>query len=241
MGKTRAMRDYSNIYIDGAWVPSDGTGRIEVINAGTEQVMGSIPEGTVSDVDRAVAAARRAFDGWAATPVEERQKYMIRLNEALQARSPEIAEVIAGEVGMPITWSTMIQAGLPAGNMQTYATLLDTFQFEETIGNSLVVKEPVGVVGAITPWNYPLHQIICKLGGALAAGCTFVLKPSEVAPLNAFILAEIVHEVGLPAGVFNMVSGTGPVVGAAISDGLSTNVQPAARAPPSLQMIWCSG
>jgi len=218
MGKTCAMRDYTNIYIDGAWVPSDGTGTIEVINAGTEEVMGSIPEGTASDVDKAVAAARRAFESWAGTPVEERQKYMIRLNEALQARSPEIAEVIAGEVGMPITWSTMIQAGLPAGNMQTYATLLDTFEFEETIGNSLVVKEPVGVVGAITPWNYPLHQIICKLGGALAAGCTFVLKPSEVAPLNAFILAEIVHEIGLPAGVFNMVTGTGPVVGAAISE-----------------------
>ena len=180
--------------------------------------MGSIPDGTASDVERAVAAARRAFEGWAATPVEERQKYMVRLNEALQARSPEIAEVISGEVGMPVTWSTMIQAGLPAGNMQTYATLLDTFEFEETIGNSLVVKEPVGVVGAITPWNYPLHQIICKLGGALAAGCTFVLKPSEVAPLNAFILAEIVHEVGLPAGVFNMVTGTGPVVGAAIAE-----------------------
>ena len=218
MGKTLTMRDYTNIYIDGAWVPSDGTGTIEVINAGTEQVMGSIPEGTASDVDKAVAAARRAFDSWSATPVEERQKYMVRLNEALQARSAEIAEVISGEVGMPITWSTMIQAGLPAGNMQTYATLLDTFEFEETIGTSLVVKEPVGVVGAITPWNYPLHQIVCKLGGALAAGCTFVLKPSEVAPLNAFILAEIVHEVGLPAGVFNMVSGTGPVVGAAISE-----------------------
>ena len=118
---------------------------------------------------------------------------------------------------MPITWSTMIQAGLPAGNMQTFATLLDTFEFEEEIGNSLVVKEPVGVVGAITPWNYPLHQIICKVGGALAAGCTVVLKPSEVAPLNAFILAEIVHEVGLPAGVFNLVTGTGPVVGEAIA------------------------
>ncbi len=212
------MREYSNIFIDGAWVPSDGTGTIEVINAGTEEVMGSIPDGTSSDVDKAVAAARRAFDSWSSTPVEERQKYMVRLNEALQARSPEIAEVIAGEVGMPITWATMIQAGLPAGNMQTYATLLDTFEFEETIGNSLVVKEPVGVVGAITPWNYPLHQIICKLGGALAAGCTFVLKPSEVAPLNAFILAEIVHEIGLPAGVFNLVTGTGPVVGAAISE-----------------------
>ncbi len=218
MRQTREMRDYTDIYIDGAWVPSEGSGTIEVVNAGTEEVMGSIPEGTPADVDKAVAAARRAFDGWAGTPVEERQKYMIRLNEALQARSPEIAEVVAGEVGMPITWATMIQAGLPAGNMQTYATLLDTFSFEETIGNSLVVKEPVGVVGAITPWNYPLHQIVCKLGGALAAGCTFVLKPSEIAPLNAFILAEIVHEVGLPAGVFNMVTGTGPVVGAAIAE-----------------------
>jgi aldehyde dehydrogenase (NAD+) len=217
IGKTGFMRDYSKIYIDGTWVPSDGTGTIEVINAGTEQVMGSIPEGVPSDVDKAVAAARRAFDSWASTPVEERQKYMVRLNEALQARSSEIAEVISGEVGMPNTWSNMIQAGLPAGNMQSYATLLDNFEFEEEIGNSLVVKEPVGVVGAITPWNYPLHQIICKLGGALAAGCTFVLKPSEVAPLNAFILAEIIDEVGLPDGVFNMVTGTGPVVGEAIA------------------------
>jgi len=211
------MRNYEQIYIDGAWVASDGRGAIDVINAGTEKVMGSIPNGSPSDVSKAVAAAKQAFESWSQTPVEERQKYLVRLNEALQARSAEIAEVIAGEVGMPITWSTMIQAGLPAGNMQTFATLLDTFEFEEEIGNSLVVKEPVGVVGAITPWNYPLHQIICKVGGALAAGCTIVLKPSEVAPLNAFILAEIIHEVGLPAGVFNLVSGTGTDVGAAIS------------------------
>jgi len=211
------MRNYEQIYIDGAWVASDGRGAIDVVNAATEQVMGSIPNGSPSDVSKAVAAAKTAFETWSQTPVEERQKYLVRLNEALQARSAEIAEVIAGEVGMPITWSTMIQAGLPAGNMQTFATLLDTFEFEEEIGNSLVVKEPVGVVGAITPWNYPLHQIICKVGGALAAGCTIVLKPSEVAPLNAFLLAEIIHEVGLPAGVFNLVSGTGPEVGAAIS------------------------
>jgi aldehyde dehydrogenase (NAD+) len=211
------MREYSNIYIDGAWIASEGAGSIDVINASTEEVMGRIPDGTAADVDKAVAAARGAFVGWSQTPVEERQKYLVRLNEALQSRSTEIAQVISGEVGMPITWSTMIQAGLPAGNMQTFATLLDTFEFEETIGNSLVVKEPVGVVGAITPWNYPLHQIICKVGGALAAGCTVVLKPSEVAPLNAFILAEIVHDVGLPAGVFNLVTGTGPVVGEAIA------------------------
>ncbi len=211
------MRDYTEIYIDGAWTPSDGTGSIEVIDAATEQVMGSIPDGTASDVDRAVAAALRAFETWSQTPVEERQKYLVRLNEALQARSAEIAQTISHEVGMPITWSTMIQAGLPAGNMQTFATLLDSFQFEEEIGNSLVVKEPVGVVGAITPWNYPLHQVVCKVGGALAAGCTIVLKPSEVAPLSAFILAEIVDEVGLPAGVFNLVAGTGPIVGEAIA------------------------
>lgn len=211
------MHEYTQIYIDGAWVPSDGDGSIEVVNAGTEEVMGSIPAGAASDVDRAVAAARAAFETWSQTDVEERQKQLQRLQEGLAARSAEIAEVIAGEVGMPITWSNMIQAGLPAGNLATFATLLDTFEFEEEIGNSLVVKEPVGVVGAITPWNYPLHQIICKVGGALAAGCTIVLKPSEVAPLNAFMLAEIVHEVGLPAGVFNLVSGTGPEVGEAIA------------------------
>ena len=211
------MPDYSNIYIDGAWIPSDTTGSIEVINAATEEVMGSIPDGVASDVDKAVAAATRAFQSWSTAPVEERQKYLIRLNEELQSRSAEIAQVISQEVGMPMTWSTMIQAGLPAGNMQTFATLLDSFEFEEEIGNSLVLKEPIGVVGAITPWNYPLHQVICKVGGALAAGCTIVLKPSEVAPFSAFILAEIVDSVGLPAGVFNLVTGTGPVVGEAIA------------------------
>ncbi len=211
------MRDHDKIYIGGSWVASDATDSIEVINAGTEEVMGSVPNGTTTDVDRAVAAAKQAFDGWAATDVEERQKYMVRIQEGLAARSPEIAEVIAGEVGMPITWSGMIQAGLPAGNMATYASLLENFEFEEEIGNSLVVKEPVGVVGCITPWNYPLHQIVCKIGGAFAAGCTVVLKPSEVAPLNAYILAEIIHDVGLPDGVFNMVMGAGPVVGEAIA------------------------
>jgi len=211
------MRDHDKIYIDGAWVASEGTTSIPVVNAGTEEVMGSVPNGTAADVDKAVAAAKAAFDGWAATDAEERQKYMARIQEGLSARTSEIAEVIAGEVGMPITWAGLIQAGLPAGNMATYASLLETFEFEEKIGNSLVVKEPVGVVGCITPWNYPLHQIVCKIGGAFAAGCTVVLKPSEVAPLNAYILAEIIHDVGLPAGVFNMVMGEGPVVGEAIA------------------------
>ncbi|HSL57298.1 MAG TPA: aldehyde dehydrogenase family protein [Acidimicrobiales bacterium] len=211
------MRVHDKIYIDGAWVPSDGTGSIEVINASTEEVMGSIPEGTASDVDKAAAAAKRAFDSWSRTDLEERLKLVQRLAEELGARSDEIAEVIAGEVGMPLMWSKMIQAGLPAG---TTATVLETakdFPWEEKIGNSLVVREPIGVVGCITPWNYPLHQIMAKVAPALAAGCTVVLKPSEVAPLNAFILAEIIDDIGLPAGVFNLVSGVGPVVGEAIA------------------------
>jgi acyl-CoA reductase-like NAD-dependent aldehyde dehydrogenase len=211
------MREYDKIYIDGAWVPSAGSGTIEVINASTEQVMGSIPDGAPADVDAAVAAAKAAFETWGFTPREERAKYHQRLAEELGARSQELAEVISGEVGMPIMWSNLVQAGLPTGNMAKYAELVGDFPFEERVGNSLIVREPIGVVGAITPWNYPLHQIVAKVAPALAAGCTVVLKPSEVAPLNAFILAEIVDSVGLPAGVFNLVSGTGPVVGEAIA------------------------
>ena len=212
------MREYDQIYIDGAWVASEGAGTIDVINASTEEVMGRIPNGVAADVDKAVAAAKAAFESWSQTDVEERQKYLQRLHEGLAARSGEIAEVVAGEVGMPITWAGMIQAGLPMMNMDSYANLLGEVQWEETIGNSLVVKEPIGVVGCITPWNYPLHQIVCKIGGAFAAGCTVVLKPTEIAPLNAYILAEIIHDVGLPAGVFNMVMGTGPEVGERIAE-----------------------
>ncbi len=211
-------------YIDGAWVEPDGTGTIEVINASTEEVMGHVPEGTPADVDRAVAAAKAAFDTWGYTPKEERGKYLQRLAEGLGARSAEIGEVISQEVGMPIMWSNMIQAGLPVGNAANYVEILDNFEFEEEIGNSLVVKTPVGVVGAITPWNYPLHQIICKVAPALAAGCTVVLKPSEVAPLNAFILAEVIDEVGFPAGVFNLVTGVGSVVGERIAEHPDVNM-----------------
>jgi aldehyde dehydrogenase (NAD+) len=210
------MRSYDKIYIDGAWVAS-GTGSIEVIDASTEQVMGSIPEGTAADVDRAVAAAAAAFESWSSTPSDERAKYLVRIQEAMGARMDEIAEVITGEVGMPLGMSKMIQAGLPFAEWGVNAQVLSTYEFDEQIGNSLVTREPIGVVGCITPWNYPLHQIVAKIAPAMAAGCTVVLKPSEVAPLNAFIMAEIIHEVGLPAGVFNLVSGTGPVVGEAIA------------------------
>ena len=211
------MQKRDKLFIDGSWVPSTGTGTIEVINSTTEEVMGTIPEGTPDDVDRAVKAAKAAFPAWSQTSVEERGKYLQRITEGLQARMAEIASLVAQEVGMPLNLSMMIQAGLPTMTFGSMAQIVDGFAFEEQIGNSLVVREPVGVVGAITPWNYPLHQIAAKVAPALAAGCTVVLKPSEVAPLNAFVLAEIIEEVGLPAGVFNLVTGVGPVVGEAIA------------------------
>lgn len=205
------------LYIGGEWVPSTGTGTIDVINATTEEVMGRIPEGTSADVDRAVAAAKTAFESWAQTPVEERARYLQAIADALHARQGEIAKLIAQELGMPLPLATMIQTGLPAISFASMPEIIENFPWEEQIGNSLVVREPVGVVGCITPWNYPLHQIAAKVAPALATGCTVVLKPTEVTPLSAFVLAEIMDEVGLPPGVFNLVSGTGSVVGEAIA------------------------
>jgi acyl-CoA reductase-like NAD-dependent aldehyde dehydrogenase len=210
------MQERDAIYVDGAWVPSSGSGTIDVIDAATEEVIGRIPEGTADDAGRAVEAARRAFDDWSQTPREERAKYLQRITEGLGARMQDIGQIVSREVGMPINLATMIQAGLPSMTFGGMGELLDSYPFEETVGSTVVVKEPVGVVGAITPWNYPLHQVALKVAPALAAGCTVVLKPSEVAPLSAFILADVIHEVGLPPGVFNLVSGYGPVVGEAI-------------------------
>src|SRR5438132_4761615 len=204
------------LYIDGAWAPSTGSGTIDVINATTEEVMGRVPEAATDDVDRAAKAAKAAFDKWSTTSVEERGKYLQRIAEGLQARTQEIATLIAQELGMPINLAMIIQAGLPTVTFSSMPGLLDEIKFEEQVGSSLVVREPIGVVGCITPWNYPLHQIAAKVAPALAAGCTVVLKPSEVAPLNAFLLAEIIEKAGLPAGVFNLVSGKGTVVGEAI-------------------------
>jgi len=211
------VQDYDKLYIDGAWVPSAGSGTIDVINASTEEVMGHIPEGAPEDVDRAAAAAKTAFESWSQTDPQERAKFLQAMSDGIGARNQELAETICGEVGMPMFLSQLIQAGLPQAVSSSYVQILDEFPFEEQIGNSLVVREPVGVVGCITPWNYPLHQIVAKVAPALAAGCTVVLKPSEIAPLNAFILAEILDEIGLPHGVFNLVSGTGEVVGEAIA------------------------
>jgi aldehyde dehydrogenase (NAD+) len=204
------------LYIGGEWVEPAGEGSIEVVNPTTEEVIGRIPEGTAEDADRAVRAARAAFDSWSRTAAEERARLCAAIAEKLGERSEELAALITTEMGMPIGLSRMIQAGLPQLTFSSMPELVSEVAWQEEVGNSLIVKEPVGVVAAITPWNYPLHQIANKVAPALAAGCTVVLKPSEVVPLNAFVLAEVIEEVGLPAGVFNLVTGTGPVVGEAI-------------------------
>ena len=209
---------HRNLYIGGKWVPQAGTGSIHVLSASTEEVIGSVPEGTPEDVHRAVGAARSAFDnGWSETPVQERAEWLRKLANALKERSDRIANIIAQEVGSPLSMATSIQAGLPVLITNSFAQMITDAKLEQEIGNSVVVREPFGVVGAITPWNYPLHQIMAKVAPALAAGCTVVLKPSEVAPLNAFLLAEACEAISLPAGVLNIVTGFGPVVGEAIA------------------------
>jgi len=211
------MHNYDKLYIDGEWVAPEGTDHVEVVHSFTEEVMGRVPSGNEADIDKAVCAARRAFDGWAATPKEERGELLRKIGVALAAKSDELAKLMAAEVGMPLPLATMIQAGLPATVMQSYPALLAELPLEEQIGSSLVLREPVGVVGCITPWNYPLHQIVAKVAPALAVGCTVVVKPSEVAPLNSFVLAQIIDEVGLPRGVFNLVSGGGVPAGEALA------------------------
>jgi aldehyde dehydrogenase (NAD+) len=211
------MLKQNRIYIGGKWQDSTGTERIEVINPATEAVVGEITAGTAEDIDKAVVAARAALPSWSTTSPEVRAGYMRQIHQELVARAPELAELITNELGMPFKLSQRIQAGLPAFVLNSYVELLDTFEFSEKIGTSLVIKEPIGVVAAITPWNYPLHQLMIKVAAALAAGCTIVAKPSEITPLNAFVLADIIDSCGLPPGVFNLVCGYGPVVGEALA------------------------
>jgi aldehyde dehydrogenase (NAD+) len=207
----------SDLFIGGEWVPPASSETIPVENPATEEIIASVPAGTAEDVDRAVAAARAAFDGWAATPMAERAVVLDRLHTALTGRSAEIAKTVGLELGTPLKVAKAVQAGLPLTVLRGYADLAARPIPDETIGNSLIVHEPVGVVGAITPWNYPLHQVVAKVAAALAAGCTVVLKPSELTPLVAYLLMDAASEAGLPAGVLNMVTGTGPVVGSAIA------------------------
>ncbi|MDP8992140.1 MAG: aldehyde dehydrogenase family protein [Actinomycetota bacterium] len=204
------------MYVDGSWTPSTDKDAFAVVDATTEEVMGHVPAGTADDADRAVAAARAAFPAWSATPLEDRAKALERIGDGLQARVGELSELVTREVGTPLNLSALAHVGLPVMTFHSTAEIARSFPFEETVANSLVVREPVGVAACITPWNYPLHQVAAKVAPALATGCTVVLKPSEVAPLSAFALAEVVHELGLPPGVFNLVTGAGPVVGEAL-------------------------
>ncbi|KAF0164512.1 MAG: aldehyde dehydrogenase [Rhodocyclaceae bacterium] len=210
------MEQRNQFYIYGQWVAPAGQGSIEVFSPTDGALLATVPQGNAADADMAVLAARRAFDAWSATPAAERAAYLKKIQEGLKARTDEIARTITLEMGMPYKFSQRIQVGSPTASFGMYSKMLADFPFEEQVGNSKVVREAVGVVVAITPWNYPLHQIAAKVAAALAAGCTVVLKPSEVAPLNAFLLAEIIHAAGVPPGVFNLVTGYGPVIGEAL-------------------------
>ena len=217
MATAAEVQARDRIFIGGEWVEPQGAERLEVINSTTEEAMGTIPGCTAADVDSAVAAAREAFESWSQTPREERAGYIAAIAAGLGERGEEIAATISQELGMPLKLSQIVQIGLPTAQMASMPKLMEEIAWEEEIGNSRVLREAVGVVGAITPWNYPLNQIVAKVAPALAAGCTVVLKPSEIVPLNAFQLAEVIEAAGLPPGVFNLVTGVGPVVGEAIA------------------------
>ncbi|HXP19342.1 MAG TPA: aldehyde dehydrogenase family protein [Streptosporangiaceae bacterium] len=205
-------------YIDGTWTPSAGDAGIDVVNPATATVIDRVPAGHPADVDAAVRAARAAFGGWSATSAAERAQRLDAARQLLDERADSVAAMISADMGSPIVFARKVQVGTPLAVLASYVDLLAGYDFGgERMGNALVVREPAGVVGAITPWNYPLHQIVAKVAAALAAGCTVVLKPSEVAPLAAYELADIFHETGLPAGVFNLVSGSGAVTGEAIT------------------------
>ncbi|MEV6699778.1 aldehyde dehydrogenase family protein [Streptomyces sp. NPDC051453] len=212
------MKAHDGMYIGGEWRGAAGTDTIAVVNPADEQVIAHVPAGVAEDVDTAVFAAHEAFPAWAATPPAERAARIAALRDVLVARKDEIAETVTAELGAPLQFSQMVHAGVPILVAGSYAELAASYAFEEKVGNSTVYAEPVGVVGAITPWNYPLHQIVAKVAPALAAGCTVVLKPAEDTPLTAQLFAEAVHEAGIPAGVFNLVTGLGPVAGQALAE-----------------------
>jgi acyl-CoA reductase-like NAD-dependent aldehyde dehydrogenase len=201
------------LYIDGRWTPPKSSGDIAVVDSRTEQVMGSVPRGGTDDIDAAVAAARGAFAAWSGTPMAQRVAAIRSIADGLEARTDELAEVMAREVGTPLAISRRVQVGLAVNVFRSIADVAAAYPLEEQVGTSLVVRQAAGVVGAITPWNYPLYQLAAKLAPALAAGCTTVLKPSGAAPLAAFALAEIIDAVGLPPGTVNLVSGPGAQIG----------------------------
>jgi aldehyde dehydrogenase (NAD+) len=210
------VENFTTHWINGRRV-NGGSDRIDVVDPATGKVVATVPAGSAVDVDAAVAGARTAFAGWSTAPLEARIVVVRGISEGIKARADEIAETITAEMGSPIGFSRAVQAAVPAATSAGVAAAAAQVRWTEEIGNSLVLREPIGVVGAITPWNYPLHQVVSKVVPAILAGNTVVLKPSEIAPLTGGILAEIVQSAGLPAGVFNVVHGTGPAVGEAIA------------------------
>jgi aldehyde dehydrogenase (NAD+) len=211
------MDHAQQFYIDGQWVDPIGTDTLEVINPATEKPITLIALGNEADVDRAVTAARKAFDSYAATTREERIELLSKIVEVYKRRLPDVAAAVTEEMGAPAWLASAAQAPAGLGHFISTLDALKTFEFDEKIGTTTVVSEPVGVCAFITPWNWPLNQIAAKVAPALAAGCTMVLKPSEVAPLNALVFTEIMAEAGVPAGVFNLVNGDGPTVGTALA------------------------
>ena len=208
---------YNKFYINGEWVEPAGRETIDVINPATEEAFATISMGTAEDVDAAAKAARAAFPSWSQSSVEERKTVLQKIMAGIQARAGDLAAAITSEMGAPVGLANAAQVPSGLGHFAAVLPVLENYKFQETRGSTLIVKEAAGVCGFITPWNWPLNQIACKVAPALAAGCTIILKPSEVAPINAYILAEIIDECGLPPGVFNLVNGDGPNVGAAIS------------------------
>ena len=204
-------------YIDGDWVDPVVPSTLEVVNPATEKAFAQISMGSREDVDRAAKAARRAFATYSEVSVEERLAYLRKIIEGFKARLPELARTMTLEMGAPITFATERQATVALFHFEEAVRVLSTYKFEERMGSGIVRREPIGVCSLITPWNWPLNQVASKVAPALATGCTVVLKPSEIAPLSAMLFAEIVHEAGLPPGVFNLVNGDGPTVGEAIA------------------------
>jgi aldehyde dehydrogenase (NAD+) len=211
------MRDYTKFYIDGAWVDPVAPKLLDVINPATEEVAGKISMGGVADVDKAVMAARKAFASFSQTSREERIDILERIIAEYQKRFEDMAKAITEEMGAPAWLAQRAQAAMGIGHVQTAVAVLKDYKFEEDRGTTRIVKEPIGVCAFITPWNWPVNQIACKVAPALATGCTMVLKPSEIAPFSGYVWAEVLHAAGVPAGVFNLVNGDGPTVGAAMS------------------------
>jgi aldehyde dehydrogenase (NAD+) len=223
------MKNCRQFYIDGKWIDPVEVHDFTVINPANEEPIAAISLGSAKDVDRAVAAAKRAFESYSETTVEERLALLRRIVEVYQSKMQEMAQTISEEMGAPISLARKAQAPAGLAHLLETVRVLEHFEFEELKGSTLMRKEPIGVCGLITPWNWPMNQIVTKVAPALAAGCTMVLKPSEIAPLSAYLFAQILHEAGVPHGVFNLVNGDGPTVGAAIA------------AHPDIEMVSFTG